>query len=680
MKFGGLEVSYKTVTFGVEQLSTFTYFCAHMYKFTVVSRRASRSAGWWLCSILAFACAMNASSARALCLISADPVIRELQLSIFKDPRRALQQAATRLQPLVHAPRPDAELVASLYAVQAQAYSILELADDARSASILGLNYATLVGDPVHLDLLSAYAENIYDHEGMAAAVKTIEAARVRQPAGSLADTCLLITRGLLQYRQERSDLAIGSLTQAYRASTTPRFAEARFAAASALSMAMRSAGDYTQALALNQEAIDWDTKRDATLSLSVDRFQRGKILNLMGQNAAAIDEFTEARKLSVQSADTQGVAFADLLNCTARMELGELERARTDCNDALRAFTAADTVDQAKESLGLLARIDLAQGRAEKARDTLNKVLDQGGADLLPDRVASLYQWRARANADLHNFRDAYADLAEYARRFAAANDAERSRAAAAQRARFETDQEIARNALLKRELGLSREQAQRQERELRWNAIVVTSGVLVIALLIYFLLINRRYRQQLVKLASLDGLTGLPNRRRTAELATAALADAIAAQSPLTIAIIDLDHFKVVNDRCGHATGDLVLKEFARVGREALRTTDVLGRWGGEEFLLIMPEATLEFAAASLERVRTLMCGIHLPASGAGLRVSLSAGLAACHAHGRSLDELIARADSAMYTAKNAGRNRVCVAEEGYLATTAIRRAIRL
>jgi diguanylate cyclase (GGDEF)-like protein len=414
-------------------------------------------------------------------------------------------------------------------------------------------------------------------------------------------------------------------------------------------------------------------------LSLSVDRFLRGKILNLMGQYPAAIEEFTEARKLSVQLNDTQGVAFADLFDCSARIELGQIERATAECDSALRTFAAAHSIDEAKEAQALLARIDLANGHAQTALNTLNEVLDHGGTDLLPSRVASIYQSRARANAALHNFRDAYADLTEYARRYAAANDAEREQSAAVMRARFATDREIERNALLKHELGISQERAQRQAMELRWNAVVVASGVMVIALLIYFLSVNRRYRQQLVKLASQDALTGLPNRRRTAELATAALDEATATQSPLTIAIIDMDHFKIINDRCGHATGDFVLKEFARVGREALRDSDVLGRWGGEEFLLIMPGATLEIALASLERMRTLVFGIHLPASGAGLRVSLSAGLAGSHQHGRSLDEMIARADAALYAAKNEGRDLVRVADESHLSTTAVRRALR-
>jgi diguanylate cyclase (GGDEF)-like protein len=629
--------------------------------------------------MLVSAWALVPAPAFATCLGSADPVIRELQALVDKDATRALQQVGTQLQLLEGAPHADAQRMASLYAVQAQGYSILELDGDARNSASKGLELATLATDPVHVDLLSTYAENVYDAAGMATAIKSIDAARAAQGKGSLADTCLLITRGLLQYRQDRADLAIGSLTQAYYASTAPEFAVPRIISASVLSSVMRSTGDYAQALALNQEVIDWDTQQGATLSLSVNRFLRGKILNLMKQYANAIEEFTEARKLSVQLHDVQGVAFADLLDCTARIELDQLDRAASACNSALRAFTVAHSADEMKETEGLLARIDLAKGHAEKALNTWNEVLDHEGADLLPSRVASLYQWRARANAALHNYRDAYADLTEYARRYAAANDAERTKAAAALRARFETDREIERNALLKRELDVSREQSQRQAQALRWNAIVVTSGVLVIALLIYFLIVNRRYRQQLVKLASQDGLTGLPNRRRTAELATAALAEATAAQTPLTIAIIDMDHFKIINDRCGHATGDFVLKEFARVGRESLRESDVLGRWGGEEFLLVMPGATLEFAMASLERMRTLVFGIRLPTSGSGMRVSLSAGLATSLRHGRSLDEMIARADSALYVAKNEGRDLVRVADESYLATTAIRRAIR-
>jgi diguanylate cyclase (GGDEF)-like protein len=209
----------------------------------------------------------------------------------------------------------------------------------------------------------------------------------------------------------------------------------------------------------------------------------------------------------------------------------------------------------------------------------------------------------------------------------------------------------------------------------------VVVAAGICVIALLIYFLIANRRYRQQLVKLASQDALTGLPNRRCTAESAEAALQAASLTKMPMTIALIDMDHFKGINDHWGHATGDYVLKEFARAGREVLRESDILGRWGGEEFLLVMPDTPVEFALSSLERLRALVFAIRLPSSGSGLRVSLSAGLATSDADTRSLDELIARADAALYVAKKEGRDLVRVARDDYMiSSTGSRRVLRL
>jgi diguanylate cyclase (GGDEF)-like protein len=630
-----------------------------------------------LAAVLACVWVLLPAFASATCLPSPDPRLRELQNLVDRDATRALQEVHARIDAATdHAP-PAA--LAALHAIEAQSYSILELDAQARDSANAGLALAPQASDPVHVDLLTAYAENVYDASGIAAALRMVEGARAAQVRGTLADSCLLITQGLLQYRQDRADLAVASLIQAYRDSTASDRAAARILAASVLSSVMRGTGDYPQALALNQEVIDWDTRRGATLSLSVSRYLRGKILNLMGRNSEAIDQLGQARALSLEVGDTEGVAYADVLDCTARIELKQLDRAAGSCDDALGIFAASNSADEVKETEGLLARIDLAQGHAQGALARLNGVLDHQGEDLLPIRVASLYESRARANAALHNYRDAYGDLNEYVRRYVAANDAEKTKTAAALRARFETDREIERNSRLKRELGASREEAHRQARELKWNAIAATLGTVVILLLIYFLIVNRSYRHQLIKLASQDGLTGLANRRRTAEFASAALAEATATSRPLSIAIIDLDHFKVINDRCGHATGDHVLTEFARVGRESIRPADVLGRWGGEEFLLVMPDTTLEASIATLERMRTLMFGINLPASGAGMRVSLSAGVAISPRHGRSLDEMVARADSALYVAKNEGRDLVRVADDNHLSTTSIRRVVR-
>ncbi len=632
---------------------------------------------------LTLVCAWLPGHADANCLGNPDAQIRQLLAMVSQNATRVLAQTHALIEPLeAQAPRSpaDASRLASLYAVEAQAYGILELDLQARAAARAGLKLATDVHDPVHLDLLSAYAENTYDAAGLARALAEIDAARFAQPAGSPADTCLLITRGLIQYRQDRSDLAIVSLMQAYRATAANAASEPHVIAATLLSIVMRGTGDYAQALSLNQEAIDWATNNDATLSLSVARFLRGQIYKLMGNYGQAIEEFTAARKLSVSLDDQQGVAYADLRMCDAHIELGAFAQAARECAAARKSFVAGHANDSVKEAATLLARIDLGQGRPAQALATLNAVLDRHGADLQPRLVAAVYEWRSRANAALGNYAAAYEDLREYQRRYAAANDVERTRQESAMRARFDTDREVERNASLKRELAQSQERAQRQAQQLRWNAIAVLSGVLVIALLIYFLLANRKYRKELLRLASVDALTGLPNRRRTAELATAALAEAAQSKTSLILALIDLDHFKVVNDRCGHATGDYVLQEFARAGREALRPGDVLGRWGGEEFLLVMPQTELSLALANLERLRTLVLGIRLPPTGVGMRVTVSAGVARYEDAVASLDELIARADAALYTAKNEGRDLVRVADERtQFTSTGIRRAMR-
>jgi diguanylate cyclase (GGDEF)-like protein len=671
-----------------------------MHKSWRAGRHASRTRLWWWPLVLAAAWAAAGvlpAAAGESCLPDADPDVHRLQELIPQNASKVVHEAQVMLEALLGpAPgsSPDARRgaarIAALYAVQAAAYGILELDAQARSTAAKGLALVPDAADPVHLELLLAYTDVVYDSAGIAAALQTLKNARATQIQGSQADTCLLINRGLLEHRQGREDLAVVTLTQAYRASAPPKTATGEASApvtalhilaADTLSLVMRSMGDYDQALALNQEKLDWDTSHDATMALSVSRFMRGQILKLKGDFNGSLVEFQQARSLSVSLGDPEGIAFADQRICEAHIELGQLTSAQRECASALKIFAEEKSADSIKETETLQARIHLGLGHPDLALAAMNRVLDHDGEDISPRIVGNIYLWRARANAGLHYYREAYWDLREYMNRYTAANDAEREKQAGALRARFETDREIERNTSLKRELESSQEQSNRQAQQLRWNTVVVVAGTCIITLLIYFLVANRSYRAQLVQLASQDPLTGLPNRRRTLELATSALDTARTTQKPLSIAVIDMDHFKLINDRCGHAAGDHVLKEFARAGREALRETDILGRWGGEEFLLLMPETPIELAVAILERLRTLVFGIRLPPSGSGLSVSLSAGLASYDDTVKCFEDLVARADAALYTAKNEGRDLIRLSEVDFRnSTTGVRRALRL
>jgi diguanylate cyclase (GGDEF)-like protein len=615
------------------------------------------------------------TTVRADCLELPFADTRSLEAISIQDPKRALEVLSRALASEEGAIPEDRRHVAALHAVQAASYSLLELDTDARAAAAAGLELAPEPTDPIHVALQISQAENIYDSQGIDGAIADIEKARSLQSRGSRADVCLQVTLGRLQYRRDRVDLALQTLTQAYRASIALGLEGPRVLAAAALSPVMRVEGDFNQALALSQEVIDWQLRHQATMSLSVARYLRGQILIEMREYKRALDETEEARKLSVELNDEQGVGFSDLAICEARLELGQLTLAREGCENALRIFSASRSLDVIKQSQTLLARIDLAEDHAAKALATLNEVLTGDGADVQPRLLPGVYQLRAEANAALHKYAEAYRDLNEYLKRNTTAVDAERTKQVAALRARFETDREIARNEMLQRELELARERAERQRIQLRWVIMAIIGSGLVIALLTYLLVENLRYRKQLVLLASLDSLTGLPNRGRTATVATQALEAALAAQKPLCLGLLDLDRFKMLNDQLGHATGDRVLKEFAQIASASIRGTDTLGRWGGEEFLLILPNTTLDTAVQIVERIRQRVGLIHVEA----MRVSISAGLATNGGDDLSLDEILARADVALYKAKNSGRDLVYYAEESFdAASSGVRRAL--
>jgi diguanylate cyclase (GGDEF)-like protein len=131
----------------------------------------------------------------------------------------------------------------------------------------------------------------------------------------------------------------------------------------------------------------------------------------------------------------------------------------------------------------------------------------------------------------------------------------------------------------------------------------------------------------------------------------------------APLCVALIDLDHFKHINDQQGHHVGDEVLGALARTLREGLRTTDLLARWGGEEFLVVLPDAAAEAAQTVLHRMLDQLTTLAISSTHPALRVSFSAGVAQWRA-GEDLTAVLQRADQSLYDAKAQGRHRVLIA----------------
>ena len=169
-------------------------------------------------------------------------------------------------------------------------------------------------------------------------------------------------------------------------------------------------------------------------------------------------------------------------------------------------------------------------------------------------------------------------------------------------------------------------------------------------------------RALEQIRQLATHDDLTGLLNRRAMLDRMQLEQRRSLRSGSPLLIAQLDIDHFKVVNDTHGHAAGDLVLQSFADTVRRNVRDTDVLARWGGEEFVLLLCDTPAADAVALMERLRQAVQAMQVPVpQGDGpITVTVSIGLAR-HAPADPLAGTLERADQALYAAKAGGRNRV-------------------
>jgi diguanylate cyclase (GGDEF)-like protein len=219
-------------------------------------------------------------------------------------------------------------------------------------------------------------------------------------------------------------------------------------------------------------------------------------------------------------------------------------------------------------------------------------------------------------------------------------------------------------------------------------WAAVVETPAIhlggflfngliLIPAICVLLGVIVKRGRDNIVRAASLerdaakleraancDPLTGLLNRRAIREHLENQIERHATNRYPLAILLCDLDHFKQINDTYGHDMGDQVLRSVAHRLQDSLRELDLLARWGGEEFLVLLPDTDLQGGAVVAEKIRKRLADEPFQAGNAELSLSLSIGMSA-YAAGQSVETCIKTADGALYQAKHRGRNRVVVAE---------------
>ena len=380
------------------------------------------------------------------------------------------------------------------------------------------------------------------------------------------------------------------------------------------------------------------------------------------GQPTAARGPFEQVLALASQIGDVsfmmrghEGLAEVLLYQRDAQ---GALRHARASLqlsagHPGLR-FRDVTAQTQVVEALALLQHPDLADAvealRAMAARDPSTR-----NASLIARSAARGYRALGR-HAQAYAELERYLEISNHDARAARERDAQRLQA------RYEATLREAENRELRHAAERARlELEARAERQRAlWALVLVLLAGLAGGGWFFGRALKRRHR--LAELALRDELTGLPNRRAVLAFAREQFNLARRLDLPISLALVDLDHFKAVNDRHGHAAGDRVLQAFASAATHVVRGQDRIGRWGGEEWLLVMPGTRAIELPAIFARLRQAMAEQRVPGLPHPHGVTFSMGTAERHAGIETLDALVAEADGHLYRAKARGRDTLC------------------
>jgi diguanylate cyclase (GGDEF)-like protein len=305
-------------------------------------------------------------------------------------------------------------------------------------------------------------------------------------------------------------------------------------------------------------------------------------------------------------------------------------------------------------------ADVLLRQGQAEQAMVPLAKA-EQSFRDISNDRgLAELYLLKSEVLAAQGLWQESTNVLKSYISLHSELDNKLQSYRTTEMRTRFNADRMAKENQRL-----LESERLKEQEVQILQQNRLLQLAVLILASIIIFIMAILAYKQtgksrQFQKIAQTDHLTQLANRRYTYQRGEALFNQAKHSGIPMSVILFDADNFKDINDQFGHDGGDKVLQHLASVSQTLIREQDLLGRIGGEEFLLLLPETSREECLKIAERLRQTLAESSPEALAGESRVTISAGVATLNTE-LQFSELLKQADNALYRAKNKGRNRV-------------------
>ncbi|MEN9627435.1 MAG: hypothetical protein RJA10_662 [Pseudomonadota bacterium] len=577
------------------------------------------------------------------------------------DPRQGLAALQRLRSEAARLPTSDARLVARLSVDEAECRVLADF-NKARSPAVVAAGLAMAGSAPpavaraAWLRLRVCGAGALADLSGLDQGLREMQAVMSAITASDALDVraLALMERGVHRSRAGDLQAAQRDLLPACEMLKAHGPAQDHELCTSYLANHYRRVGDLDESLRLQVLLRDQAQARGATYDQSIHTYAVAQVQQALLQWSAAMDSYQAAAAASEKLDDRTGVSYAAFGVATALMRLNRPAEALAQADRAMALLDRADeprqhanTAVTRAEALTALQRIAPARQALEDVAPTVRQLGDrpllalwllaQSQVMRAQGRWAEAYQALAEARGiedDLHRQK-----LSEQAARM---------------RMQFNRQRDAD-------DLSALREINDQGQRLRQTQGVALVLFMLLLAVLGTVAVRKVRQARRLHDLASTDELTGLANRRALTATAENALARSRRDRTPLAMLMVDVDHFKQINDTHGHAIGDEMLRHLARVLAASLREQDTLGRLGGEEFLAVLPSASLADARRVAERMCAAAAASPLPGPHGPVAVTVSIGVAG--GDEVSAAALIARADAALYQAKHAGRNTVAV-----------------
>lgn len=471
-----------------------------------------------------------------------------------------------------------------------------------------------------------------------------------------------LSVAGYLNLTLSETDKALANFQTGYRLAEQHdlRISPADFSGMIALVYEYRD--EPSLAIPYFEQAEAYYRSANLRLELANTLFGLGRSKLKLNQRQEGLQLLVESARLAIDIHDIQGAAYSYQQISEALIERGKLTEAKAYLEDALTLFKEAGNPFQQIGVLLSQARIQLIEANNTEALERLNLASELAVGDAFLPYNIQINKLKAEALAARDNYEQAYSLILTMLEDEHRLQQEKNSQRLIKLKTAFETEQQRSQNALLKEQNLRQQTQLDREREQQKYTAVVVALLCIISVLLFWQYRIGQKHQRRLERLANHDGLTGLLTRRKTMEDVGQQLSLAHRHNEYMSLALLDLDHFKRINDTFGHQAGDDVLKGVAKLAAKTFRGTDILGRVGGEEFLFAFPHTPVEDAEAMLAKFAEAVKLIPDRISRPQIKISVSAGLV-----NGSFDEdperLMALADEALYSAKEGGRDQIHV-----------------